>query len=137
MFYIIYNIYLLTVPSVSQAMTDRNNKYVMNSPIGKILIEETSPSIMSSMPPKQPFIEYINLPSPVSQRSNTTPLSQRANTTPLSRRSNATPLTRRSNATPLTQCANTTPLSRRSNATPLTHPIKRVLFSTVESQGKI
>jgi len=82
----------------------------MNSPIGKILIEETSPSIMSSMPPKQPFIEYINLPSPVSHRSNTTPLSQRSNTIPL---------------------------SQHSNNTPLTHPIKRVLFPTVESQGKI
>ncbi|XP_060865797.1 uncharacterized protein LOC132941671 [Metopolophium dirhodum] len=65
------------VPSVSQAMTNRNDKYVMNSPIGKILIEETSPSIMSSMPPKQPFIEYINLPSPaVSRRSNPTPLTR-------------------------------------------------------------
>jgi len=80
----------------------------MNSPIGKILIEETSPSIMSSMPPKQPFIESIALPSP--QRSDTTPLSQRSNATPS---------------------------SRRSNTTPLTRPIKRVLFPTVEPQGKI
>ncbi|XP_022162403.1 uncharacterized protein LOC111028168 [Myzus persicae] len=60
-------------PSVSQTMTNHNNKYVMNSPIGKISIEETNLSIMSSMPPKQPLIESITLPSP--QRSNTTPSS--------------------------------------------------------------
>jgi len=45
----------------------------MNSPIGKISIEESNLSIMSSMPPKQPFIESIALPS--SQCSNTTPSS--------------------------------------------------------------
>ncbi|KAL5244245.1 hypothetical protein ACI65C_011655 [Semiaphis heraclei] len=79
-----YNTELYGMPNiVSHAMTNRNNKYVMNSPIGKILIEETSPSIMSSMLPKQPFIESIALPSP--QRSNTTPLSQRSNTTSLTR----------------------------------------------------
>lgn len=49
-------------------MTSRKKVSVMNSPIGKILVEETIPS-MSSMTPKLPFIENITLPSP-SQLSN-------------------------------------------------------------------
>jgi len=49
-------------------MTSRKKVSVMNSPIGKILVEEIILS-MSSMTPKLPFIENITLPSP-SQLSN-------------------------------------------------------------------
>uniref|UniRef100_A0A2S2NMV1 DUF4806 domain-containing protein n=1 Tax=Schizaphis graminum TaxID=13262 RepID=A0A2S2NMV1_SCHGA len=62
------------VPPVSQVMTNHKKVCVMNSPIGKILVEETIPS-MSSMTPKLPFIENITLPTP-SQLSNcSTPMS--------------------------------------------------------------
>lgn len=50
-YFVFYNIIILctfiTAPSVSQVMNNCNQKYVnvMDSPIGKILFEETSPSI--------------------------------------------------------------------------------------------